>query len=107
MTEEVPEGPQDPRRRWYVVHTYSGYENKVKENLLKRRDSLGLRDEIFGVLVPTEEEIEFKDGKKRTVQKKVYPGYVLVDMIMSDRSWYVVRNTPGVTGFVSPGSAGV
>lgn len=94
----------DPRASWYVIHTYSGYENKVKENLKKRIISMNMKDEIFQVLVPTEEEIEFKDGRKKTVQKKVYPGYVLIEMIMSDQSWYVVRNTPGVTGFVSPGA---
>lgn len=91
-------------RSWYVIHTYSGYENKVKENLNKRIASMNMRDKIFQVLVPTEEEIEFKDGRKKTVQKKVYPGYVLIEMIMTDQSWYVVRNTPGVTGFVSPGA---
>lgn len=91
-------------KAWYVVHTYSGYENKVKTNLEKRVESMGMEDKIFRVLVPTEEEVETKDGKKRTVTKKVFPGYVLVEMVMTDDSWYVVRNTPGVTGFV--GSAG-
>ncbi|MCE1245881.1 MAG: transcription termination/antitermination protein NusG [Firmicutes bacterium] len=94
---------KDPRVKWYVVHTYSGYENKVKVNLQRRIASLNMQDKIFQVLVPTEEEIEFKDGKKKTVQRKVYPGYVLVSMIMTDDSWYVVRNTSGVTGFVGPG----
>jgi transcriptional antiterminator NusG len=94
---------KDPRVKWYVVHTYSGYENKVKVNLQRRIASLNMQDKIFQVLVPTEEEIEFKDGKKRSVQRKVYPGYVLVSMIMTDDSWYVVRNTSGVTGFVGPG----
>lgn len=102
--EEEPEPPpKDPRIKWYVIHTYSGYENKVKANLQRRINSLGMQDKIFQVLVPTEEEIEFKDGKKKTVQKKIYPGYVLVEMIMTDDSWYVVRNTSGVTGFVGPG----
>ncbi len=100
---EEEEPPKDPRRKWYVVHTYSGYENKVKANLMRRVASLNMQDKIFQVLVPTEEEVEFKDGKKRTVQKKIYPGYVLVEMIMTDDSWYVVRNTSGVTGFVGPG----
>lgn len=100
---EEEEQPKDPRRKWYVVHTYSGYENKVKTNLMRRVASLNMQDKIFQVLVPTEEEVEFKDGKKRTVQKKIYPGYVLVEMIMTDDSWYVVRNTSGVTGFVGPG----
>lgn len=91
-------------KKWYVVHTYSGYENKVKTNLEKRVDSMGMQDKIFRVLVPMEDQIEVKDGKKKITKKKVFPGYVLVEMIMSDDSWYVVRNTPGVTGFVGPGS---
>ncbi|MGE5703884.1 MAG: transcription termination/antitermination protein NusG [Clostridia bacterium] len=93
-------------KAWYVVHTYSGYENKVKTNLEKRVESMGMEDNIFRVLVPTEEEVETKDGKKRTVTKKVFPGYVLVEMVMTDDSWYVVRNTPGVTGFVGSTGAG-
>lgn len=91
-------------KAWYVVHTYSGYENKVKANLEKRVESMDMKDKIFRVLIPTEDEVEMKDGKKKTVTKKVFPGYVLVEMVMTDDSWYVVRNTPGVTGFV--GSAG-
>ncbi|MGI6574312.1 MAG: transcription termination/antitermination protein NusG [bacterium] len=91
-------------KKWYVVHTYSGYENKVKANLEKRLDSMGMQDKIFRVLVPMEQEFEIKDGKKKVGQKKVFPGYVLVEMVMGDDSWYVVRNTPGVTGFVGPGS---
>jgi transcriptional antiterminator NusG len=91
-------------KNWYVIHTYSGYENKVKANLEKRVDSMGMEDKIFQVVVPMEEELEVKDGKKRVVKKKVFPGYVLVEMIMTDDSWYVVRNTPGVTGFVGSGS---
>jgi transcriptional antiterminator NusG len=93
-------------KAWYVVHTYSGYENKVKTNLERRVESMGMEDKIFRVLVPTEEEVETKDGKKRTVTKKVFPGYVLVEMVMTDDSWYVVRNTPGVTGFVGSAGAG-
>lgn len=93
-------------KRWYVVHTYSGYENKVKTNLEKRVESMGMGDKIFRVLVPMEEEIETKDGKKKSVMKKVFPGYVLVEMVMTDDSWYVVRNTPGVTGFVGSSGAG-
>ena len=81
-----------------MIHTYSGYENKVKANLERRVESMGMEDKIFRVFVPTEEEIEFKDGKKKITKKKVFPGYVLVEMVMSDDSWYVVRNTPGVTG---------
>ncbi|MGE0488300.1 MAG: transcription termination/antitermination protein NusG [Vulcanimicrobiota bacterium] len=99
-----PEAPRDPRTNWYVIHTYSGYENKVRDNLIRRIESMNMRDKIFQVLVPTEEELEFKDGKKKTVQRKVYPGYVFVEMIMTEDSWYVVRNTSGVTGFVSPGA---
>ncbi|RQD76842.1 MAG: transcription termination/antitermination protein NusG [Candidatus Syntrophonatronum acetioxidans] len=91
-------------KQWYVVHTYAGYENKVKTNLEKRVESMEMQDKIFRVLVPMEKEIETKNGKKRTAMKKVFPGYVLVEMIMEDDSWYVVRNTPGVTGFVGPGS---
>ena len=93
-------------KHWYVVHTYSGYENKVKTNLEKRVESMGMQDKIFRVLVPMEKGIENKDGKKKTVMRKVFPGYVLVEMIMTDDSWYVVRNTPGVTGFVGSSGAG-
>ncbi|QNO14804.1 transcription termination/antitermination protein NusG [Alkalicella caledoniensis] len=91
-------------KKWYVVHTYSGYENKVKANLEKRVESMEMQDKIFSVLVPMEEETETKAGKKKTSLKKVFPGYVLVEMLMSDDSWYVVRNTPGVTGFVGSGT---
>jgi len=95
--------PKDDRN-WFVVHTYSGYENKVKANLERRIHSMGMQDKIFRVLVPMEDEVEFKDGKRKITPKKVFPGYVLVEMIMDDQSWYVVRNTQGVTGFVgSPG----
>jgi len=93
-------------KRWYVVHTYSGYENKVKANLEKRVESMGMQDKIFRVLVPMEEEIVNKDGKRKSVMRKVYPGYVLVEMIQTDDSWYVVRNTPGVTGFVGSTGSG-
>ena len=89
---------------WYVIHTYAGYENKVKTNLDKRVESMEMKDKIFRVLVPMEKEIETKNGQRRTIMRKVFPGYVLVEMIMEDDSWYVVRNTPGVTGFVGPGS---
>lgn len=87
-------------RHWYVVHSYSGYENKVKKNLEHRIESLGMQDKIFQVVVPTEEEIELKDGQRRTVERRIFPGYILVDMYMDEDSWFVVRNTPGVTGFV-------
>jgi len=91
-------------KKWFVIHTYSGYENKVKANLEKRVASMGMQDKIFRVLVPMEDEIEIKDGKRRVSKRKVFPGYVLVEMILTDDSWYVVRNTPGVTGFVGTGS---
>ncbi|MBO8157452.1 transcription termination/antitermination protein NusG [Melghiribacillus thermohalophilus] len=93
-------------KRWYVVHTYSGYENKVKTNLEKRVESMGMQDKIFRVIVPEEEQTEIKDGKRKTSMKKVFPGYVLAEMIMTDDSWYVVRNTPGVTGFVGSTGSG-
>lgn len=91
-------------KMWYVIHTYSGYENKVKANLEKRIESMNMEDKIFRILVPMEEEVEIKNGKKKVTKKKVFPGYVLVEMILTDDSWYVVRNTPGVTGFVGTGA---
>jgi len=91
-------------KQWYVIHTYAGYENKVKTNLEKRIESMNMEEKIFRILVPMEDEIEIKDGKKKLTKKKVFPGYVLVEMIMTDDSWYVVRNTPGVTGFVGTGT---
>jgi transcriptional antiterminator NusG len=110
IDEEIP--PQepvvidsgDPDRKWYVIHTYSGYENKVKTNLEHRISTMDVRDRIFQVVIPMEGEVEVKDGQRRTVQRKVFPGYVLVDMKLDDQSWYVVRNTPGVTGFVGSGN---
>jgi len=98
------EAQADTGRRWYVIHTYSGYENKVKTNLEHRIQSMDMGDKIFQVLVPTEEEIEIKNGKRHPVERKIFPGYVLVEMVMSDDSWYVVRNTPGVTSFVGSGN---
>ncbi|MBU5485019.1 transcription termination/antitermination protein NusG [Clostridium sp. MSJ-11] len=92
------------KAKWYVVHTYSGYENKVKANLEKTIENRNLHDWISDVQVPIEEQVEIKDGKKKVTQKKKFPGYVLVRMVMTDDSWYVVRNTRGVTGFVGPGS---
>lgn len=89
---------------WYVVHTYSGYENKIKEDLTKRVASMNMEDKIFSVFVPEVEETEYKGGKKKTVVKRLFPGYVLVNMILDDESWYVVHNTPGVTGFVGSGT---
>lgn len=95
---------EDDGRAWYVVHCYSGYENKVRHNLEQRIETMGMKDRIFDVVVPTEEEIEVKEGKRRTVERRVFPGYILVNMILSEESWYVVRNTPGVTGFVGMGN---
>ena len=91
-------------RLWYAIHTYSGYENKVKSHLEARINSMDMRNKIFRVIVPMEEEVEIKQGQRRTVQRKVFPGYVLVEMVMSDEAWYVVRNTPGVTSFVGSGT---
>src|SRR5690242_6800774 len=106
MSDQVQTESQDEQndRQWYVIHTYSGYENKVKKNLEYRVATNDLGDKIFRIVVPTEEEIEIRDGQRRTVQRKVFPGYVLVEMAMGDDSWYVVRNTPGVTGFVGAGT---
>ncbi len=96
---EAPEGPA-----WYVIHCYSGYENKVRHNLEQRIETMGMKDRIFDVVIPTQEEIEVKDGKRRTVERHIFPGYVLVNMLLTEESWYVVRNTPGVTGFVGMGN---
>jgi len=90
-------------RNWYVVHTYAGYENAVMRNLKQRIESLGMEDKIFNVIVPTEKKIKIKGGKRVEEEEKIYPGYILVDMIVTDDSWYVVRNTPRVTGFVGSG----
>ena len=91
-------------RNWYAIHTYSGYEDAVVRNLKQRIESLGKEDEIFKVVVPTEKKIKIKAGKRQVIEEKIYPGYVLVDMVVSDDSWYVVRNTPRVTGFVGSGT---
>jgi len=101
IAQPAPE-PEKPERKraWYVVHSYSGYENKVKKNLKYRIESMGMQDLIFQVVVPTEEEVELRDGQRKTTERRVFPGYVLVEMIMTEDSWYAVRNTPGVTGFV-------
>ena len=99
---EVSE-PQD-NRAWYVIHCYSGYENKVKHNLEQRIETMQMQDQIFQVVVPTEDEIEIRDGKRRTVERQVFPGYILVQMILTDDSWHTVRNTPGATGFVGMGN---
>ena len=103
--EDESEGDlEDDGRGWYVVHCYSGYENKVRHNLEQRIETMGMKDKIFDIVVPTEEEIEVKEGKRRTIERRVFPGYILVYMVMSEESWYVVRNTPGVTGFVGMGN---
>lgn len=91
---------EDETPQWYVVHCYSGYENKVRQVIEQRRETLGLQDKIFDIIVPTEEEIEIREGKRRTVERRVFPGYILVEMKMGKDSWSLVRNTPGVTGFV-------
>lgn len=92
--------PKGPQKHWYVIHTYSGYENKVKANLERKIRSMGLEDKVFNVVVPMDDDVELQNGRKKIIKRKVFPGYVLVEMIVDDQSWYVVRNTPGVTGFV-------
>ena len=100
---EMPEeGGTEPA--WYVIHCYSGYENKVRHNLEQRIETMGMKDRIFDVVIPTQEEIEVKEGKRRTIERRVFPGYILVNMLLTEESWYVVRNTPGVTGFVGMGN---
>lgn len=99
MAKQVSQG-----RRWYVLHTYSGYEDNVKHNLEQRIESFDMRDKIFGVMVPKEKKIKIKNGKRTNIEEKIFPGYVLVDMIVTDDSWYVVRNTPNVTGFIGSGT---
>src|SRR3990167_8254846 len=94
---------QTGQRGWYVIHTYSGYEEQVADQLKQRIESLGMEDKIFKVLVPKEKQIEIKNGRRRTIDKRIFPGYVLVEMIVTDDSWYVVRNTPNVTGFIGLG----
>ncbi|MBA4380427.1 MAG: transcription termination/antitermination protein NusG [Anaerolinea sp.] len=103
-SETQPVEPSGDQPAWYVVHCYSGYENKVRHNLEQRIETMGMKDKVFDVVVPTQEEIEVRDGKRRTVERHIFPGYVLVNMILSEESWFVVRNTPGVTGFVGMGT---
>ncbi|MCC6260942.1 MAG: transcription termination/antitermination protein NusG [Anaerolineales bacterium] len=98
--EVTVEGPA-----WYVIHCYSGYENKVRHNLEQRIETMGMKDKIFDVVIPTQEEIEVKDGKRKKVERHIFPGYVLVNLALTEESWYVVRNTPGVTGFVGMGNS--
>ncbi|NPV40987.1 MAG: transcription termination/antitermination protein NusG [Anaerolineae bacterium] len=95
---------EDDNRAWFVIHCYSGYENKVRYNLEQRIETMGMKDKIFDVVIPTQEEIEVREGKRRSIERHVFPGYVLVNMILTEESWYVVRNTPGVTGFVGMGN---
>src|SRR5438477_4836132 len=103
-TDGAAPQPSTDGRHWFVIHTYSGYENKVKKNLEHRIVTLDMGDRIFRVEVPTVEEIEIRSGQRHPVQRKIFPGYVLVEMVMDDESWYVVRNTPGVTGFGGMGN---
>lgn len=102
--ESAVEAVDEAKPQWYVVHCYSGYENKVKKNLEHRAESMGMLTHIHEVIVPTEEQIELRDGQRRVVERRIYPGYVLVKIILDEESWYVVRNTPGVTGFVGIGN---
>ena len=95
---------EDDGRAWYVVHCYSGNEDKVRHNIMQRIESMGLEDKVFDVVVPTEDEVHIKNGERQTVEKKVFPGYILVNMLQTEESWYMVRNTPGVTGFVGMGN---
>jgi len=103
----MPKQRLSQEKNWYVIHTYSGYEDAVAKNLKQRVESLGMEDKIFNVLVPKEKKIKIKNGKRKTIEEKIYPGYVLVEMIVTDDSWYVVRNTPNVTGFVGVGTTPV
>ncbi len=91
-------------RRWYVIHTYSGYEENVAQNLKQRVESLDMEDKIFNILIPTEKKIKIKNGKRKVVEEKIFPGYILVEMMVTDESWYIVRNTPNVTGFIGTGT---
>ncbi len=100
----MPKQTLDLGRRWYAIHTYSGYEEAVADNLKRRIDSFGMQDKIFNVLVPIEKKIKIKNGKRKLVEEKIFPGYVLVEMIVTDDSWYIVRNTPSVTGFIGTGT---
>jgi transcriptional antiterminator NusG len=105
IAEEEQEAKRPDGVEWYVIHSYSGYENKVEKNLKHRIESMDMQDRIFQIVVPTEEEVELKDGQRRVIERRVFPGYILVEMLLDEDSWYVVRNTPGVTGFVGSGNA--
>ncbi|HHJ07366.1 MAG TPA: transcription termination/antitermination protein NusG [Anaerolineae bacterium] len=102
--ETTEEQPRPENTKWFVIHSYAGYENKVQKNLMHRIESMHMQDKIFQIVVPTEEEVELKDGVRRTTERRIFPGYILVEMVMDEDSWYVVRNTPGVTGFVGSGN---
>jgi transcription termination/antitermination protein NusG len=104
VTDEESVLEEDDERAWFVIHCYSGYEKKVRHNLEQRIETMGMKDKIFDVVIPTQEEMEVKDGKRRIIERHVFPGYVLVNMVLTEESWYVVRNTPGVTGFVGMGN---
>lgn len=103
----MPKQQIEQEKNWYVIHTYSGYEDAVAKNLKQRIESLSMEDKIFNVIVPKEKKIKIKDGKRKVIEEKIYPGYVLVEMVVTDDSWYVVRNTPNVTGFVGAGTTPV
>lgn len=102
--DKAAEEPGVNAPAWFVIHCYSGYENKVRHNLEQRIETMGMKDKIFDVVVPTQEEVEVRDGKRRVVERHIFPGYVLVNLVLTEESWYVVRNTPGVTGFVGMGN---
>jgi len=100
----MPKQIQKEGKRWYAIHVYSGHEENVAENLKQRVDSMDMSDKVFNILVPTEKKIKIKNGRRKTIREKIFPGYVLVEMLVTDDSWYVVRNTPGVTGFIGSGT---
>lgn len=100
----MPKQTLDQGRRWYVLHTYSGYEENVSQNLKQRIESMDMEDKIFDVMVPKEKKVKIKNGKRKIIEEKIFPGYVMVEMIVTDDSWYVVRNTPNVTGFIGTGT---
>ncbi|MEA2088377.1 MAG: transcription termination/antitermination protein NusG [Patescibacteria group bacterium] len=102
MSKQISQG-----KLWYVIHTYSGYEENVKSNLKQRIESMGMDDKIFNILIPTEKKIKIKNGRRKVVTEKIFPGYILVEMVVTDESWYVVRNTPNVTGFIGSGTTPV
>src|SRR3989339_1807076 len=100
----MPKQTSQQGRRWYVLHTYSGYEDNVEENLKQRIESMDMEDKIYNILIPTEKKIKIKNGKRKVITEKIFPGYVFIEMLVTDDSWYVVRNTPNVTGFIGTGT---